>query len=152
MFRLVLIRFIFLFILLLFGISIAFSHESLAVITQSNSDLQNLPIAHIKRIYLRKTILDSQGNRWQPVNMPISSELRQKFSAAIFNQKPEDQEEYWNQQYYQGIMPPAVLTSDEAILRFVAITPGAIGYVRRESVDDRVKVVSFISLPDAPIH
>ena len=124
MIRFVLIKLIFLFSSLLSSISVALSHESLAVITQRNSGLQNLPIAYIKRIYLRKTILDSQGNRWQPVNMPTSSELRQKFSVALFNESPEDQEDYWNKQYYQGILPPTLLTSYESILRFVAITPG----------------------------
>jgi hypothetical protein len=119
-------------------------HLSLMVVTMRSSPLQSLSIDALKRVYLRKTQLDNTGIRWLPVNLPASDQLREGFSLALFKELPEDQESYWNEQYFQGISPPEVLFSEEAVLRFVAITPGAIGYVRKGSVDDRVKVLTTL--------
>jgi ABC-type phosphate transport system substrate-binding protein len=126
---------------------LAHADESIAIITQHSSSIDNLPIDTIKRIFLRKSLMDDKNNRWIPLNLPATDDLRQGLSWVLFKKRPEDQEDYWNEQYFQGINPPDVLASEEAVLRFVAITPGAIGYVRKTSVDERVKIVSVISIP-----
>jgi hypothetical protein len=125
----------------------SFSDEVLAVIVQPSSSIRNMSFETLKRIYLRKSMLDDNGIPWVPLNLPISDQLRQGFSLALLKQRPEDLEEYWNNQYFHGINPPGILMSEEAVLRFVAITPGAIGYVRQRSVDARVRVIKRISIP-----
>ncbi|WP_347989858.1 hypothetical protein [Methylomonas sp. AM2-LC] len=120
--------------------------EALAIITQRSNELNSVTLDQLKWVYLRKLMLDSNGRRWIPINLPSANELRKAFSLTLFNKLPDDQESYWNEQYFQGIMPPEVLASEEAVLRFVTITPGAIGYVWLHSVDDRVKVLKVISL------
>jgi hypothetical protein len=125
----------------------SFSGEVLAIIVQPSSAAQSLSFEMLKRIFLRKSMLDDSGIPWIPLNLPISHELRQGLSLALLKQRPEDLEDYWNTQYFHGINPPYILMSEEAMLRFVAITPGAIGYVRQRSVDARVKVIKLISLP-----
>jgi hypothetical protein len=122
--------------------------ETLAVVTQKSSPLQNLSLDALKRVYLRKSLLDSEGKRWILLNLPVDHELRQGFSLALFKKLPEDQEQYWNELYFQGVSPPEVLASEEAVLRFIAITPGAIGYVRKQSVDERVKILTVIAIPE----
>ncbi len=53
----------------------------------------------------------------------------------------------------QGISPPHVVASQEAVMRFVANTPGVIGYVAACKVDKRVKVIYRLKtkkkLPDS---
>lgn len=133
----------------LIGFSVpGFTEESLAVVTQRSSSLDSLTVETLKLVYLRKIMLDSNGNRWIPLNLQSSDELRQIFSLTLFKKLPEDQEDYWNEQYFNGITPPKVLASEEAVLRFVAITPGAIGYVHKNTVDDRVKVLKIITASD----
>lgn len=124
------------------------AQQSLAIVTQRTSELSGIPTETLKLVYLRKLMLDGAGNRWIPLNLPSSHELRQAFSRALFHQFPEDQEVYWNEQYFQGVTPPRVLASEEAVIRFVTITPGAIGYIRQNQVDDRVKVLKLISISD----
>ena len=80
-------------------------------------------------IFRRKQIYAEDGGRWQPVNLPADHALRRQFSRAVLGGSPETLEDYWNQQYFQGLLPPHVLGSEEAVLRFVASTPDAIGYV-----------------------
>ncbi len=124
----------------------AVADDSLAIITQQASPIKNLTLDDLKRVYLRKSLIDANGNRWIPLNLPVSHALRQFFSLKLFDNTPEEQEQYWNEQYFQGINPPEVLSSEEAVLRFVEMTPGAIGYVRKQNVNNRVKILTLLSL------
>ena len=118
---------------------------ALAIITQNSNPLQSLSLDALKQVYLRKSLLDPNGIRWIPLNLPVDHELRQVFSLALFSKLPEDQDQYWNELYFQGINPPEVLASEEAVLRFVVITPGAIGYIHKQNADGRVKILAIIS-------
>jgi hypothetical protein len=120
------------------------ANEAIAVVTAAESPLDKLAPDTVKLVYHRKSLVDGQGRRWIPVNLPAADPLRRAFSLGVFGELPEDQEDYWNQQYFHGINPPEVLASEEAVLRFVAATPGAIGYVRASHADGRVKVLLVI--------
>lgn len=133
---------------LLLGCARAGLAEPLAVIAAAHGPLDKLAPDTLKRVYSRKSQLDPHGIRWIPVNLPAADPLRRAFSLAVFDALPEDLEEYWNIQYFQGINPPQVLASEEAVLRFVAATPGAMGYVRAHLVDARVKVLLLLPIPD----
>jgi hypothetical protein len=115
--------------------------ESIAVVAAAGSRLDKLSLDTVKLIFKRKSMVNAYGDRWIPVNLPPAHPLRRIFSLAVFDALPEDMEEYWNEQYFQGINPPEVLSSEEAVLRFVAATPAAIGYVRQAQADARVKIL-----------
>jgi ABC-type phosphate transport system substrate-binding protein len=83
----------------------------------------------LARIFLRKQVLWENGTRVQPVNLPAGSALRRSFSHAVLGSMPEGLEDYWRDMYFHGVLPPHVLASEEAVVLFVAATPGAIGYV-----------------------
>ncbi len=95
----------------------------------------------LAQIYRKQVVLDDKGIRLHPVNLPASHPLRAIFSQAVFRRSPLDMAGYWNEQYFQGISPPHVVASQEAVMRFVADTPGAIGYVAACRVDKRVRVI-----------
>ena len=80
--------------------------------------------------------------------------VRQQFSLQIFNRSPEDMRDYWDTQYFQGVSPPYALASEEAVIQFVASTPGAIGYVSAHSVNGsvngQVKVLMLLPLSSLP--
>jgi hypothetical protein len=62
----------------------------------------------------------------------------------VLHKTPEELEDYWRDLYFNGISPPFVLASEEAMIRFVASTPGAVGYVSQCVADKRVVVVATI--------
>ena len=99
-------------------------------------------------IFARKRQLWNDRSTIVPVNLPVSHPLRRNFSRWVFKKTPEELQDYWNEQYFHGVLPPPVLASEEAVLRFVASTPGAIGYASVCSVDKRVEVVAVIQGPD----
>ncbi len=138
--------------LLLLGLSLlpvapahAAESEVLAIIVPANLVVKRLSASELSLIFLRKKLYWSNGKRMRPANLPTQHDLRQRFSQRVLGSLPETQAEYWNEQYFHGVLPPHVVNSQEAMLRYVADTAGAIGYVDACAVDGRVKVVAWIN-------
>jgi len=129
-----------LLILLLLSASPAIADEIL-VVTGLQVEVKDMSMKRVENIFLKKTLVNQQGIRWIPLNLNPDHPLRQAFSQTLFKQRPEDMEAYWNDQYFQGITPPYVVTSEEAMLRFITSTLGAIGYILPCHLDSRVQVV-----------
>lgn len=121
------------------------AEEPLAVIMQAGQAKLNLGRNELAAVYRRKRNFWEDGTKIQAVNLPVESPARRTFSKAVLGYAPEDMEQYWNDRYFHGILPPYVLSSAEAVLRFVAETPGAIGYVPYCDADKRVSVVLVIN-------
>jgi ABC-type phosphate transport system substrate-binding protein len=105
---------------------------------------EHLGRAEVAQIYLKKRRFWSNGESIVPVNRNSGSDARALFVRAIFGEKARQLGMYWNRQYFQGVLPPATLASDEAVKRFVASEPRAIGYIDADLVDDSVRVVLHI--------
>lgn len=114
---------------------------TLAVVVVAGGNTPAITPAELALIYRRKKLFWSGGGRINPVNLQASDPLRQLFSRTVLGQSPAEMQAYWNGMYFNGISPPHVLASPEAVLRFVAQTPGAIGYVPFCDADARVKVL-----------
>lgn len=98
-------------------------------------------------IYKRKQLFWGGGVKTQAVNLPPAHPLRRAFSQTLLGRLPEEMDAYWQDMYFHGVLPPYVLASEEAVVRFVATTPGAIGYVSPCAVDSRVMVVMSFGDP-----
>jgi hypothetical protein len=122
---------------------------SIAVVVAAGASAQAAPLssALVANIFRRKRQFWDDQMRIVAVNLPALHPLRRRFSQLIFGRSPEDMQSYWNDQYFHGVLPPAVLASEEAVIRFVADTPGAVGYVWACSADKRVAVVALIANP-----
>lgn len=103
----------------------------------------------LRDIFLRRIFIDNNGLPIIPLNLPPHSPLRQAFSLSLLNAGPQSLQSYWNERYFHGVLPPHVLDSAEAVLRFVAKTPGAIGYVPPCLVDAQVKEIAVLPVPPA---
>lgn len=119
--------------------------EVLAIVIPKGESVRAISKAELALIFWRKKLYWGNGKRIQPVNLGADSSLRRRFSQQVLESQPEDQVEYWNALYFHGTSPPFVVRSQEAMLRYVAETPGAIGYVNVCLLDTRVKAVAWIS-------
>lgn len=115
--------------------------DEIAIITGRDTVIHEVNTKRLEQIFLKKNQLDDAGHRWIPLNLPSQHPTRLAFSQGLFNKRPEAMETYWNNQYFQGVTPPYVLSSEEAMLRFVASTSGAIGYALACHVDERVQII-----------
>jgi ABC-type phosphate transport system substrate-binding protein len=120
--------------------------EDLVVIVHGSRQA-SLSLAELARIYLRQRRHWSDGEPIVPVNREAGSAARRLFVTRVFGADARRLTVYWNQQYFRGVLPPATLASDEAVRRFVAGEPRAIGYVAVSAADPSVRVV--LRLPDA---
>lgn len=103
--------------------------EDIAVIVARDAPAQTLDAGMLRDIYLKKIFLDAAGRKLIPVNLPADAPLREAFSQMLFHKSSDELQDHWNQNYFHGVTPPYVLGSQDAVVRFVAQTPGAIGYV-----------------------
>ena len=124
--------------------------EDIAVIVARDAAATSasLDTGVLRDIYLKKIFLDAAGRKLIPVNLPADAPLREAFSQALFRKSSEELQDYWNQNYFHGITPPYVLGSEDAVVRFVAQTPGAIGYVATCHMTAAVQ--SVLTLPVGP--
>lgn len=120
---------------------------NIVVITAPQSPRLSFDRYTLRNVFLRKIFVDKDGRRLIPVNLPAGSPLREAFAREVTHLPNSQQDSYWNRQYFQGVSPPYVLASQRAVVRFVATTPGAIGYVTSCHVDSSVRVVLTLPLP-----
>jgi hypothetical protein len=95
-------------------------------------------------IYRRKKQYWNDGQRIEPVNLPPDDPRRQRFSLLVLGLMPQQLDGFWNEMYFHGVLPPHVLASVEAVIRFVSTTPAAIGYTPLCSADTRVALAVAI--------
>lgn len=95
-------------------------------------------------IFWRKKLYAAHGQALHPVNLHSEHPLRLKFSQQVLHSSPRSQVNYWNGLYFHGIQPPYTVQSEEAMIRYVAETDGAIGYIDACHVDERIKPVFWL--------
>lgn len=120
---------------------------AIAIVVPSNSELtsmNHIATNELKLIYWKKKQYWQNGVRIHPVNLNSEHQLRLSFSKAVLGSEPTEQSNYWNGLYFHGITPPYTVQSEEAVLRYVAKTKGAVGYVDACKVDDRVSAVLWV--------
>lgn len=122
--------------------------HTIAVVVSSKADLaiiKQLTPPELSLIYWRKKQYWQGGVRIHPVNLHAEHPLRLDFSKAVLGSTPADQSDYWNGLYFHGTTPPYSLQSEEAALRYVATTKGAIAYVDACKIDESVKAILWIN-------
>ena len=112
----------------------------LAVIVHP-SHPDRLSVTDVARMFLRKRRFWRDGTPIVPLNREPGSEARESFSHQVLGGDSARWASYWNDAYFNGVFPPAVLSSSAAVKRYVASEAGAIGYVDPADVDDTVRVV-----------
>ena len=103
-----------------------------------------LSLEDVAQIYLKRRRFWDDGSPVVPLNLPSGTPLRERFSRVVLRDSEARLVEYWNRQYFYGIFPPATLASTEAVRRYVASDPNAIGYLPASEVDGFVRAVLYL--------
>lgn len=98
-----------------------------------------LSLEDVAQIYLKRRRFWDDGSPVVPLNLLSGTPLRERFSRVVLRDSEARLADYWNRQYFYGIFPPATLASTEAVRRYVASDPNAIGYLPASEVDDSVR-------------
>jgi hypothetical protein len=121
--------------------------EGIAVIVGPAAPVLSFDHLALRDVFLKRVVVDDRGVALVPLNLPAADPLRVAFTLALLGERPAFMQRYWNERYFHGVTPPYVVRSQEAMLRFVAETPGAVGYVAACKADGRVKVVARLPVP-----
>lgn len=128
-----------LLLLLTTGVAGAEAPERIAVIVHPSRQAA-FSSDVLAQIYLRRKRFWDDGTAIVPLNLAAGMTLRESFSRAVLRQSESRLAEYWNRQYFYGVLPPATLASTRAVVRYVASDPNAVGYVPAADVDGSVRV------------
>jgi ABC-type phosphate transport system substrate-binding protein len=84
------------------------------------------------------------GTRIRVFVLPDDSRAHRTFTKDLLSLYPRQLRRVWDRQLYSGTGQAPETVSDETEMRHrVATTPGAIGYLSSEMIDDRVHVLNI---------
>ncbi len=119
----------------------ALVYGDMVFVVAKTSPIPSLSKKQLKEIYLKKQQY-ANDIKLLPINMPSSAHIRSLFDKTILRMDESELAEYWNERHYNGVNPPMVQNSPEAVKAMVKKVPGAIGYISEDLLDDALKVVA----------
>lgn len=126
------------------GESPAAADPTFTVIVHSDVQGTAIPRTVLASIFLKQVLRWGDGRRVAPVDQSLRSPVRVDFCEAVLHESIDGVQLLWNRKLAKGVMPPAVKSTDEEVLAFVAKTEGAIGYVSSGvSLPPTVKAISI---------
>jgi hypothetical protein len=134
--------------MLLADSSPAEEHPELVVITHPSRAIA-IDADDVRRIFLKQRRFWSDGAPIVPINQE-DGVLRERFDRELLQSEPARLAAYWDRRYFEGVFPPITLASDEAVRRYVAAKPNAIGYVDARAVDESVRVAFRVAVTPEP--
>ena len=100
------------------------------VIVHPSNPVTTLGADTLRQIFLKQKVRWDNGDTIKPVDLKLQSPVREEFSSEVLARSAQTVRTYWLQRIFSGgQVPPPELASDEAVIRYVASEPGAVGYV-----------------------
>lgn len=133
--------------LLAFG-PLASAWADLVVVTNPKSGIDRMSREEVVFVFLGRWRQLPSGIAAVPIDLPIDSPELAAFYRQLVSKSPSEIKAYWSRLMFSGgARPPISPDSHEEQIRILASTPGAIGYLDRSAVDNRMKIVFDFSLP-----
>lgn len=118
----------------------------IALVTHPENPLTTLDIADARRLFLKQTYVFPGGGRAQVATLSRHSGLQLEFEKNVLNMSSSQLKSYWAKYLFTGQnRPPREFNSEEEIKQWIAVTPGALGYLHVNQVDDSVKVLKTLA-------
>jgi phosphate transport system substrate-binding protein len=122
--------------------------EGLAIVVHRANPIDTLTLRELRRIFMLDTQTWPHGRKITVVLREKGQPERAEAIRLICGLSEPDFERHILYQTFRGSIDraPRSIQSASAMLRFIFNTPGAIGYVRADEVDDTVKVLQIDGL------
>ena len=117
---------------------------AIAVVVGQKSAVTQVSTDDLRELYLRRRRLWPDGSRAVPINLPPGNPVRERCSRTVLGRSTQELVTYWNARYFEGIMPPTVLSSPSAVRAYLAVEPAAIGYLPLSEVDDTCRTLLVV--------
>ncbi len=95
----------------------------------------------LQRLYTGRIVSINQ-QAVVPINLPAGTAAREEFLQSVMEQNEEQYTGYWLVRRYVGKgASPMELGSVDEVLKYIAVTPGAVGYVPASKVPPGSNVI-----------
>lgn len=127
------------------GITPTVSAQAIAVIVNKSSSVSNLSMAEVKTYFKLESQFWKNNERVVVATLAYEKPEATKFNSIVYEMPNDGVKKSWIQKIFRGQVKeaPKLQRSDEDMLKFVAGTSGAIGFVTADKVDASVKVVTI---------
>lgn len=113
-----------------------------AIVANPGTKVSALTVDEVKDYWLGKNPAWPDGTKAVVMDQDESSKVRDDFYNAVFFKSPSQVKAFWARIVFTGKgTAPQTLRDNAAIKKWVAETPGALGYVDATAVDGSVKVM-----------
>lgn len=127
---------------LLLGLWSALAVAEIVVVVSRESPIDTLEPGQLRDIYLGRTNSLADGTPIVPIDQAESTAAYAAFCRDYLGQSKARIKAHWSKRIFTGRgQPPRSVADGEAMARVVADNPSAIGYLDRELIDDRLRVV-----------
>lgn len=114
------------------------------VITHASVNVDTMTTAQLRRIYSIRQIRWANNTPIVVFVLPSQHVIHKNFSKNILNIFPYKLDRIWNKLTFSGLgVAPTVVQSQDALLKAVSNTPGAIGYVDDLNKEADVNVIKI---------
>ena len=112
------------------------------VIGNKGLSVDSIAAAQVVDIFLGKMTKLPDGTPLTVIEHKDGDTVKEEFYDKVVGKTPSQLKAYWAKLVFTGEgVPPKEYGGDQAVMRHVSGTPGAIGYVSDTSVDKSVKVL-----------
>ncbi|MDW8323248.1 MAG: hypothetical protein RMK60_04015 [Burkholderiales bacterium] len=113
------------------------------VIAHPTVSVSRLSLTQAKAMFSMRQARWPDGQRAWVFVLPDNHPVHSAFSKEVLNLYPYQLRQTWDRLVFSGLgQAPIEVASEEEMLRRVASTPGAIGYVSRTTPHDRVRILT----------
>jgi hypothetical protein len=117
--------------------------DAYRVIVHPGNALSSVDRQLLDDAFLKKVRTWPGGEIIRPVDLPLPSAVRRRFSQEVLRRSVEAIRSYWNQRIFSGRdLPPPELASDREVTRYVLRHPGAVGYVSADAALGGAKAIA----------
>lgn len=112
------------------------------ILLNESVDLSDIDSAYLNQIFAMQTRKWPNGQAIQVFVLPSTDSLHRRFVVDHLQIQTHQLDRIWNRMLFTGTgKAPTVVESEDAMLKTIQTTPGAIGYVSETFAVNGVKVV-----------
>ena len=116
---------------------------SYKIVVNPSNPVASMSRDDLSRIFLKKSTKFPDGRGASPVDLPVSSPIRESFSKNIHGKPASAVDAYWQQQIFSGRDIPPAQKSESAALSFVRSNENGIAYVAAGADTGGLKVITL---------
>jgi ABC-type phosphate transport system substrate-binding protein len=123
-----------------------YAYGEVVVVVSAKSGVEQLTQDEVMNIFLGRHRKFSTGIAAVPVDQPTSTGLRAEFYHKLVDKALAEINAYWARLYFSGkTTPPLQAKTTSQVIAHIVDNPGGIGYLERDQVDSRMRVVLTLS-------